>query len=126
MLVLSRRVGGSFSIGDEVTVTLVSAKSGSAKIGIEAPRSWQIVRDDAKRSDPVKRIDSGVRADKEAMAFRLLEHVFASTLVLQPFSETYDQALVRSEVWSRVKAFFHNELLEQMAREASMTVEGGG
>ena len=48
MLVLTRRVGESLTIGDDITVTLVSTKVGQAKIGIEAPRSVPVTRDNIK------------------------------------------------------------------------------
>ena len=118
MLVLTRRVGESLTIGDDITVTLVSTKVGQAKIGIEAPRSVPVTRDNIKH----KLAESKV--DKEAVAFRLLEELYLSTLVLQPLSPAFDQALVKGETWARVKAFFHNVTLERMATEASLTVEG--
>ena len=43
-LVLSRRVGQSVTIGDEVTVTVVRMSSGQVRLAIEAPLSMCIVR----------------------------------------------------------------------------------
>jgi len=50
MLVLSRKKGESFSMltpgGETITVSLNSTEHGKASIGIEAPRSVKILRDD--------------------------------------------------------------------------------
>lgn len=44
MLVLSRRVGESVVIGDDVTVTVLEVRSDGIRIGIDAPRSVAVHR----------------------------------------------------------------------------------
>jgi len=44
MLVLSRKVGESFVIGDNVTVTVVRIIGGGVRLGIEAPADFTVVR----------------------------------------------------------------------------------
>jgi carbon storage regulator len=44
MLVLSRRVGESVVIGDDVTVTILEVRSDGIRIGIDAPRSVAVHR----------------------------------------------------------------------------------
>lgn len=44
MLVLSRKTGQRIAIGDGVVITLVKARAGLARIGIEAPRDVPINR----------------------------------------------------------------------------------
>lgn len=44
MLVLGRKVGESIVIGGEIRVTLLSVEGERARIGIEAPRSVPVVR----------------------------------------------------------------------------------
>ena len=44
MLVLTRKVGESLLIGDEVEVTLVEVRGDSVKLGIQAPRSVGVWR----------------------------------------------------------------------------------
>ena len=44
MLVLSRKAQQSIRIGDSVTVTILSVKGNSVRIGIEAPQDTRIVR----------------------------------------------------------------------------------
>lgn len=44
MLVLSRRIGESVVIGDNVTVTVLDVRGDVVRIGIEAPRSVAVNR----------------------------------------------------------------------------------
>jgi carbon storage regulator len=44
MLVLSRRVGESVVIGDEVTVTVLEVRGDVVRVGIDAPRSVGVHR----------------------------------------------------------------------------------
>lgn len=46
MLVLSRRAGQSFWIGEGVRVTVLSIDRGRTKLGIEAPREVGVRRDE--------------------------------------------------------------------------------
>ena len=46
MLVLSRKLGERILIGDDVAVTLVRIGPNSVRIGIEAPRELNIVREE--------------------------------------------------------------------------------
>jgi carbon storage regulator len=44
MLILTRKLGEKINIGDDITVTLVEIKGTQVKLGIEAPRSVEIHR----------------------------------------------------------------------------------
>ncbi|MGA8257265.1 MAG: carbon storage regulator CsrA [Nocardioides sp.] len=44
MLVLSRRIGESVVIGDDITVTVLDVRGDVVRIGIEAPRSVAVNR----------------------------------------------------------------------------------
>jgi carbon storage regulator len=44
MLVLSRRVGESIVIGDDVTITVLEFRGEVVRIGVDAPRSVQVHR----------------------------------------------------------------------------------
>lgn len=46
MLVLTRRVGESIRIGNDIVVTLVQMGPGKVRIGIEAPDSTTILREE--------------------------------------------------------------------------------
>lgn len=52
-LVITREVGESLKIGDDVTVEIVEVtRQGKVRIGIRAPKSVQILRHDAKATGP--------------------------------------------------------------------------
>ena len=48
MLVLTRRPNESFLVGENVNIKVLEVKGSQVKIGIDAPREIQIVRDDVK------------------------------------------------------------------------------
>ena len=48
MLVLSRKVGEKVRIGDHVEITVVRISQNSVRLGIDAPRDFQIVRRELK------------------------------------------------------------------------------
>jgi carbon storage regulator len=46
MLILTRRVGETVMIGDEVTVTVLGVKGGQIRLGINAPKSVTVHREE--------------------------------------------------------------------------------
>lgn len=44
MLVLSRRVGEKIIIGDDITITIVRVSQGTVRIGVDAPRTMAVIR----------------------------------------------------------------------------------
>jgi len=46
VLILSRRNGESFFIGDDVKITILSQRSNQVRIGIDAPRSIPVHREE--------------------------------------------------------------------------------
>ncbi|MCW8196185.1 carbon storage regulator [Proteobacteria bacterium 005FR1] len=51
MLILSRRKGESFWIGDQIKITVLSQRSNQVRIGIDAPRSMPVHREEVLRRD---------------------------------------------------------------------------
>ena len=46
MLILTRRVGESLMVGDEVTVTVLGVKGNQVRIGVNAPREVAVHREE--------------------------------------------------------------------------------
>ena len=44
MLILTRKLGEKINIGDDITVTLIEIKGAQVKLGIEAPKTIEIHR----------------------------------------------------------------------------------
>lgn len=46
MLVLTRRIGESFLIGSNITVTILGIKGSQIRVGIDAPKDVEVHRED--------------------------------------------------------------------------------
>jgi carbon storage regulator len=58
MLVLTRKSGEAVRVGDDIRIVVVEVKDGSVKLGIEAPRSRSVHREEVYR----KIQDENIRA----------------------------------------------------------------
>jgi carbon storage regulator len=61
MLILTRRVGESVVIGDEVTITVLAIKSGQVRLGVKAPREVAVHREEI-----YDRIQNGIEPELDA------------------------------------------------------------
>ena len=73
MLILTRKSGESITIGDDVKVTVVEVKGKQVRIGIDAPRSYTIHREEVYISIQ----EENRRAAKETpLSLAGLKHLF--------------------------------------------------
>ncbi|GIX04231.1 MAG: hypothetical protein KatS3mg114_0100 [Planctomycetaceae bacterium] len=64
MLVLSRKPGEKILIGDNVTVTIVRIGPNTVRLGIEAPREMNIVREELCQTSPTSPASSSNGSQK--------------------------------------------------------------
>lgn len=57
MLILTRRVGEAVMIGDDVTISVLSVKGNQVRLGIDAPRSTPVHREEIYKR--IKREQTG-------------------------------------------------------------------
>lgn len=57
MLILTRRVGESLMIGDEISVTILGVKGNQVRVGINAPKTVAVHREEIYQR--IKRDDDG-------------------------------------------------------------------
>jgi carbon storage regulator len=59
MLVLSRKPGEKILIGENVTVTIVRIGPNTVRLGIDAPRDMNIVREELCQATPSGELEDG-------------------------------------------------------------------
>jgi carbon storage regulator len=63
MLILTRRVGETVMIGNDITVTVLGVKGNQVRVGVNAPKEVAVHREEI-----YERIQRGVDADSSAKA----------------------------------------------------------
>jgi carbon storage regulator len=63
MLILTRRVGETVMIGDEVTITVLGVKGNQVRVGINAPKSVAVHREEIY--ERIKREQQGDNVDEK-------------------------------------------------------------
>lgn len=62
MLVLSRKVGETIWIGEDVEIVISEVKGDQVKIGIQAPRSIDVIRGELRQDISVSNTESVVKS----------------------------------------------------------------
>ena len=63
MLVLTRREGESFTVGDDVEIEILDIKPGVIRVGIKAPRSVRVMRSELIAAVAASNQEAAVDAD---------------------------------------------------------------
>lgn len=64
MLILTRKPGESIVIGNNVTVTIVEVRGDQVRVGVDAPRSVQVHRDEVFRELARENVDAVAAAQR--------------------------------------------------------------
>ena len=110
MLILTRRVGESVVIGEDVTVTVLGVKGNQVRIGINAPKTVAVHREEI--FERIKKKAPGFVIEIEGQKIKL-EHVFSACL----WGPERDPGSLEVKIYKR---------LRQAANKTSVEIDAHG
>lgn len=66
MLILSRRVGETLMVGDDVTVTVLGVKGNQVRIGVNAPKEVPVHREEIYQRIKKEKVEDGSIRQEDA------------------------------------------------------------
>lgn len=77
MLVLTRKLDEAIQIGDDIKITVLRVKGNTVRIGIEAPKSVRVIRDELERESVQETAAAGIEAAPTRMAHQPTNRIAA-------------------------------------------------
>jgi len=99
MLVLTRRIGETFMIGDEVTITILGKRGNQTRFGVNAPKEIDVHREEIYweiKAQNVKKTDVLKTAQRTLDSIRVCFQQQLSTRAVVPPNQPQDNLLATS------------------------------
>ena len=74
MLILSRKTDQQIKIGDDITITIIEIHDGQVKIGVEAPRTIKVFRQEVFNAIQTENKEAVVNSDMMGALSKLLKN----------------------------------------------------